>query len=49
MTIVNEATSGSITLESSIMLVESSFTLLDSNVPLENIYSAGITHNDHHW
>ncbi len=42
MTIVNDATSWSVTLESSIMLLESSIKLL------ENIYSSGVTHDDCH-
>jgi hypothetical protein len=39
--IVNDPTSWSITLESSIMLLESSIMLP------ENIYSTGFTHDDH--
>ncbi len=36
-------------LELSIMLLESSITLLEfSIILLENIYSIGITHDDHH-
>jgi hypothetical protein len=42
MVIVNDATSWSITLESSITLLESSILLLENN------YSTGITHDDHH-
>ncbi len=42
MTIVNDATSWSITIKPSIKLLKSSTMLLD------NIYSTGITHNGHH-
>ncbi len=49
MMFVNDATSWSITLETSITLLESSITLLElSIVLLENIYSTGITHGDNH-
>jgi len=54
MTIVNDATSWSIILESSMVLLdisvkllESSVTLLESSVTLlENIYCTGVTHDD---
>ncbi len=49
MTIVNDATSWSIILEPSIMLLELTIALLESSVMLlDNIYSTGITHDDHH-
>jgi hypothetical protein len=42
MTIVNDPTSSSVTLESTITPLE--LTIM----PLENNYCAGITHNDRH-
>jgi hypothetical protein len=42
ITIINDDTSWSVTLESSIMILESSISLLD------NIYSTGFTHGEHH-
>ncbi len=49
MMIVNDATSWSITQASSIMLPESSIMLLKSSIMLlDNIYTTGVTHDDHH-
>jgi hypothetical protein len=47
MTTVNEATSWTVTQESSVTLLESSFMLQESPITLlENIYSTGITHDN---
>ncbi len=49
MMIVNDATSWSITLVSSITLLELSITLLQSSIALiENIYSKDVTHDDYY-
>jgi hypothetical protein len=42
VTIINDDTSWSVSLESSILILESSISLLD------NIYSIGFTHGEHH-
>ncbi len=54
MTIVNDDTCWSVTLESSILILKSSITrlessiiLIDVNYALKNICSTGSTHGDH--